>query len=59
MLQGSALGLVSPVAVFCDWLKEDIRSVTSVCMPAHASVLADLSLRLTLHVAGWISNQKQ
>ena len=46
---GSVLGLVSPVSVYCDWVRWKVGSATSISVWQY--------LKLSEHVAGTLSNQ--
>ena len=50
---GSVLGLVSPVSVYCDWVRWKVGSATSISVwPARQIVCADPSLRYTCMLLG-------
>ena len=35
---GSALGLVGPVSVYCDWVRENVGSATSISVWQHVKL---------------------
>ena len=56
---GWELGLVNLVSVYCDWVRQHAWSATPILLWQHVKiVLADLSLRCTMHAVGTLSNQE-
>ena len=49
---GSVLGLVSPVSVFCDWVRQKVWSATSVSVWQHENCLSRSVPEIHSHVAG-------
>ena len=50
---GSALGLVGPVSVYCDWVRQKVESATSISVCAAGTIVcADPYLRYTSMLLG-------
>ena len=54
---GSALELVGPVSVYCDWVRWRVGSATSISVRQHVN-LSRSAPEIHLHVAGTLSNQQ-
>ena len=54
---GSALGLVGPVSVYCDWVRWKVWSATSISVWQHVKLCRSVP-EIHSHVAGTLSNQQ-
>ena len=53
---GSALGLVGPVSVYCDWVRQKVGSATSISVWQHVKLCRSVP-EIHSHVAGTLSKQ--
>ena len=54
----SAMGLVGPVSVYCDWVRWKVWSATSISVWQHVNCLSRSVPEIHSHVAGTLSNQQ-